>query len=161
MRMLAITINYFSLININSMSQKKDYVFVAVFLFLLALISPLVLIPVEKYLPYPFIIEEITKAFFVILILGIFSNFFQIKLATFIAFIFSFSESLFYLSNFIEIRDLSGFFQRFFLTACLHILTILIIIIPSQKNRYLLIPALLVAIIVHFYYNQIILTLFR
>jgi hypothetical protein len=143
------------------MNKKANYIFVAALLFFSALIAPLALIPVEKILPFPYIIEEILKAILVLFILKLSPKSFQIKLALFIGFLFAFSENFFYLPSFIENGNLDLFFQRFFLTSFLHILTILIILISSQKRRYLIFPAAILAMIVHYFYNQLIVFLIK
>jgi hypothetical protein len=109
---------------------------------------------VEKILPYPYVIEEVVKIFFVLLILGLPGKIFQLKLAVFIAFLFAFSESFFYLSNFTEAGNAVGFIQRFFLVGFFHILTMLIILIPAQKKSWLIIPALFIVICLHYFFNQ-------
>ena|SRR4030042_2083256 len=138
-----------------------DYIFIAALLFFLTLIAPLLLIPIEKIFPYPHIIEEIFKAILVLFILKIPPKNFQIKLALFIGFLFAFSENFFYLPNFIESGNLGLFFQRFALASSLHILTILIILIPSQKRRYLIFPATIFAMVAHYFYNQLIVFLIK
>ena len=143
------------------MDKKTDYIFVAVFLFLSALIAPIFLIPVEKVFPYPYAVEELMKVVFVLLILRLPPKSFQIKLAVFIGFLFAFSENFFYLPNFIESGNLSLFFQRFVFASLLHILAILIILIPSQKRRYLIFPAAILAMVAHYLYNQLIVFLIK
>jgi hypothetical protein len=143
------------------MNKKIDYVLIAISLFFLALAGPLLLLPMEKAFPYPYIAEELAKVIFVILILRLPPRAFQIKLAVFIGFLFAFSENFFYLPSFIENGNFYLFFQRFTLTSLLHILTILIILIPSQKRRYLIFPAAILAMIAHYFYNQLIVFLIK
>ena len=142
-------------------NNAANYTYLSLVLPILALIAPIVLFPLEKVLPYPHILEELTKAFLVFLILAIPGKFFQIKLAVFIGFFFAFSENFFYLSSFIETENLTSFIQRFFLTGFFHILTMLIILISAQKYRYLIFPALLLAMLLHYTYNQNIPLLFH
>src|SRR4030042_4206450 len=134
------------------MEKTERYILIAALLFFLTLIAPLLLIPIEKIFPYPYIIEEMAKAAFVLFIVRLPVKTFQIKLAVFIGFLFAFSENFFYLPNFIENGNLSLFFQRFALAGSLHILTILIILIPSQKRRYLIFPATIFAMVAHYFY---------
>jgi hypothetical protein len=138
------------------MKKTDNYIPIAISLFFLALISPLLLIPLEKLIPYPYIVEELVKGVFVLLILCLPSKNFQIKLAVFIAFLFSFSENFFYLSNFIIDRNISSFFERFIFASLLHAITILIILLPSQKNSRLFFPAIFIAMLFHFLYNYMI-----
>lgn len=146
----------------NNVQNEYPNAFYLFFLLpIIALIAPVVLIPIEKIFPYPCIIEEIVKVIFVLFILCLPSKNFQIKLAIFIAFLFAFSENFFYLSNFVTSENTSLFFQRFVLTGALHISTVLIILIPAQKYRPLIFPAAILAIFVHYIYNQNIYLLFR
>lgn len=124
------------------------------FLFYLAAFSlPLILIPVESVLPYPYIIEELTKALLVLL-LPKQSRIFQ---AVLIGFLFSFSENMFYLTNIITYGYPAYFWQRFLLTTPLHITTTLIIFLLIRKGRWLLIPGLVLTMAIHFFYNYFIL----
>lgn len=136
------------------MQQTARYILIATLLFFLPLSIPLFLIPIEKILPYPYIIEELVKFFLVLLILRISNKPFQIKLAIFTAFLFAFSENFFYLTNFISNENTLLFFWRFITTSLLHILTILIILVPSQKKYSLIFPALFLAIAIHYFYNR-------
>ena len=136
----------------------QNYPLIAIFIFIFSLAFPLLLLPIEKTLPYPYILEEVAKAILILLALRISSKNFQIKLAIFIAFLFAFSENFFYLSVFAQNESLPIFFQRFIITSLLHILTALIILLPSQKNSRLFFPAILIAMLFHFLYNHAILS---
>lgn len=131
-----------------------------VLILLLALVSPLLLLPLEKILPYPYIIEELLKAAFVLAIIHLPKKATQIKTVLLAAFLFALSENIFYLANFIDGQFISAFGKRFLLTAVLHILTAMIIFFPAQKKRALIVPGLLLAMLIHYFYNQLILTIF-
>lgn len=140
-------------------NKTQNYPLIATLIFVFSLVFPLLLLPVEKVLPYPYILEELSKAILIILILRIPSKNFQIKLAVFSAFLFAFSENFFYLATFIENGNLNLFLQRFILTSILHIITALIILLLSQKNSRLFFPAVFIAMLFHFFYNYAILFL--
>jgi hypothetical protein len=131
-----------------------DNYLLAFLLPLAALLSALILLPLEKVLPYPYIIEEISKAFLVFLILSISGKFFQIKLAIFIGFFFALSENIFYLTSPVLYQSPLLFLQRIALVSFFHIFTLLIILFCGQKKRWLIIPALIFAIFIHYFYNQ-------
>ena len=143
--------------------QKKylGYSYAFFLLPLIALIGPIVLIPIEKVLPYPYILEEIVKVIMVFLILSTTGKIFQIKLATFAGFFFALSENIFYLSSPNLYTSPDIFLKRFFLVSLLHIITILAILIPSQKYRFLILPATLIAMFIHYFYNQNIMLFFQ
>ena len=66
---------------------------------LLAAIGPFLLWPIELFLPYPFVLEEIFKGVLVYLILGSGVRRTQEKLIILSALLFSFSESVMYIIN--------------------------------------------------------------
>jgi hypothetical protein len=125
-----------------------------------ALVSPLFLIPLENSAPYPYFIEEIVKAMLIFNIIKFSSLKKQLKLTLVMAFLFAFSENMFYLINFISSGTLQGFCQRCLLTTTLHLLTAIIILLPSQKKLKLIIPATIIAMIIHYFYNQLVLIIF-
>lgn len=128
---------------------------------LVALISPLVLMPIEGIAPYPFVIEEIVKAIFIFIIIKTCKRHNQLATVLLAVFLFALSENIFYSSNFITYGIFYSFWKRFLITTGLHLLTALIIFLPSQKRINLIVPATLLAIAVHYYYNQFVLVAFR
>jgi hypothetical protein len=142
-------------------NKQTEPLYLFILLPILALIAPLILLPIEKIVSYPYILEEIFKVIMVFLILTIHGKPFQIKLAIFLAFFFAFSENFFYLSNPTLYGSPVIFIERFFLVSILHIFTVLIILIPSQKYRFLIFPSMLLAMFIHYFYNQSIILLFK
>ncbi len=141
--------------------QEKNDNFPMIFLVCLsALILPLILIPVEKIAPYPHVVEEIAKAILIFTILKNSKPKSQLILILIMAFLFALSENIFYSTNFITGGILYSFWQRFLLTTGLHLLTAVIILLPSQKKLKLIVPATMIAIIVHYFYNQLVLLIF-
>jgi len=98
-------------------------------LIITGLVLPLFLIPLEKFLPYPEILEEISKAVVVLfLILGFSSLKQKIEAGVLFGFLFGISESFFYLTNIFQVGDFNIFWQRFLYTVPMHIITVLIIL---------------------------------
>lgn len=126
---------------------------------LIALVLPLVLIPMGRVVSHFFIIEEIVKAILILQILKFSSRKNQLKITLMMLFLFAFSENMFYLTNFITDGILYSFWQRFILTTTLHALTGLIIFLPSRQNQQLVFPATFLAMFVHFLYNQVVYSL--
>jgi hypothetical protein len=145
------------------MDKQKtiEYPLLAIAIFLLALISPLILIPIEKFFPYPYIAEELIKVIFVLLILKITDNAFQIKLVIFFGLLFSLSESIFYLPNFDTQHFLFPFLGRFLLTSSLHIFTIFVILIPAKIKRWFILFSVPLAMLAHYLYNIFVVKLFN
>jgi RsiW-degrading membrane proteinase PrsW (M82 family) len=141
------------------MLSKKDPLIITFLACLVALIAPLVLLPLEKILPYPFIIEEVFKALIIFLIIKTIDSKNQIKIVFLLTFLFALSENLFYLSNFITLGLTDIFLKRFLLTTVLHLLTSYIILFPAQKKLYFLPLGLILAILTHFLYNLFVVTL--
>ena len=142
------------------MSEKNDNLPVIFFICIATLIVPIILMPIEKIAPYPFVFEEILKAVLVLLILNFSKHQKQLVLIIAITFLFALSENIFYSTNFITNGILYNFWQRFILTTTLHILTALIIFIPSQKKIELITPVTILAMIIHYFYNQLALLAF-
>ncbi len=129
----------------------------AIILIVLALILPLFLMPIVKIIGYSEIIEEIVKAlviFFVILNIPTLKN--KIIGAVVFGFIFSLSESIFYLNNIFQLGSFDIFWQRIALTTPLHIITALVILLPALKNKFFIFIGLFAAIIIHLLYNSLI-----
>lgn len=127
---------------------------------LVALISPLPIFLLEKFLPYPYIIEELLKAALVLIIIRRPKKTTQIKTILLAAFLFALSENIFYLANFIDGQSLNTFGQRFLLATALHIFTAMIIFFPAQRKRAFIFLGLILAMLIHYFYNQAVLTIF-
>lgn len=122
----------------------------------ICLAAPLFLLPIEWLLPYPAIVEEVFKAVLVLIILRISSKHLQIKVAILAGLLFALSESIFYLGNFLTQGNIPVWFVRLALTSLLHCLTFLVILVPAQKGKILIIPGLMLAILIHLLYNFLI-----
>ena len=126
-----------------------------------ALASPLFLILLEKALPYPYVIEEIVKLFFVTLILGQE----KIKKQSLLWYVvlwgglFAVSETLFYLSNILMLQTYGVFFMRLVYTGILHVATVVIIYLFSKKIQNGWMLGFTLAMIIHFLYNLLVLSL--
>ncbi len=121
---------------------------------LFALILPLILIPIEKILPYPHIIEELAK---LMLVLMIYQKEKQLnKLLSFFVILsgvlFTLSESIFYLINIFNLGNLTIFPTRLLLTGILHMSTLMTMYL-GRKNNVSLLIALFFSIIIHYLYN--------
>lgn len=143
------------------MQNTNESLPIAFLVCLVALISPLILIPIEGIAPYPYVIEEIIKAVFIFTIIKTSKRHNQLATMLLAVFLFALSENIFYSSNFITYGILNSFWKRFLITTTLHLLTALIIFLPSQKRINLIVPATLLAIAAHYYYNQFVLVAFR
>ena len=122
---------------------------------LIAFIAPLVLLPIEKVLPYPFIIEELVKLIAVSLTLLRKQDSKWIW-AFLIGLLFSISESTFYLSNFLYTDNLSLFPIRILLTGSLHSGTSLLMYFLGRKGFFWLIVGFICAILLHFLFNIVV-----
>ncbi len=142
------------------MPEKNDNLPVIFLICLTTLVLPIILMPIESIAPYPFVFEEILKTILVLLILKFSKHQNQLILVVAITFLFALSENIFYSTNFITNGILYNFWQRFILTTTLHILTALIILLPSQKKIELITPATILAMIIHYFYNQLALLAF-
>ena len=126
-----------------------------ILIFLSALISPLILLPIEKLFPYPHIVEELTKALIIILILKLPGKTSPLKLTILAGFLFSLSESLFYLGDAFSSGYSFLFAKKLFLIFFLHLSTLLLFLFSLSNAKKLLIVSLPIAILLHFIFNQI------
>lgn len=123
---------------------------------LLAAMAPFLIWPIELFLPYPHIIEELAKAFLVFPLLDYPDRTTQIKLATLFGFLFALSENVLYIFNFSLVGNLGTFFARLLVTAPLHMITFFLILVPAIKSKKLVPLGVIAAILVHYLYNSII-----
>lgn len=132
------------------------------FLFIIiGLALPILLLPIEYFLPFPHFVEEIAKLT-VLLLLGI-----QLKnKVTFInallfAIAFTVSESMLYMMNFFILGQLYLLPKRLFVTGLLHIGTVLLLFTSLHKNLAWKIFVLIIAICIHYVYNESIAIVFN
>lgn len=124
---------------------------------LYALFAPIILWPVEIIFPYPFIVEEIAKGALILFATGKEYDRKKTVITFLIAgVVFALSETVLYVINLGYAGGVSYLLVRFILTSLLHSLTFLIILLPTLKNRKLLFPGLLFAILLHYLYNRFI-----
>lgn len=120
---------------------------------LIAAIVPFIIWPIEFFLPYPYIIEEIVKGILIAFVIDLPSRNTQVKIVLASAVIFTFSETVLYIFNISLVGDISTLLTRFILTLTLHGLTMLIILISSFKSRLLIPIGIAIAVITHYFYN--------
>lgn len=123
---------------------------------LAAAITPFIIWPIELFLPFPYIIEEIAKGILVLFVINLPDKSTQIKLVLASAAIFTLSETVLYSLNIALVGDLSTLLTRFILTNLLHSLTMLIILISSFKHKWLMPTGVAAAVLIHYFYNLII-----
>lgn len=121
---------------------------------LFALISPFFVWPIEQLLSYPYLIEEIVKLGFVLTVLALPSKIAQLKLLITVTLLFTLSETVFYLINFYQNQNAAGvILLRLALTYGLHLATVLLMWILANWSRYLLPLGLILAVLIHYFYN--------
>jgi len=128
---------------------------------IVATAGPFLLWPLERILPYPFLIEEIFKFFLAAIILNNSSSFKEkIWGGFFVGLIFSFSETFLYFLDIFR-SSASLFFQRLIFTSILHILTLVLLVFLGQKNKKLLFLGVVLNMAIHWSYNFFIPQLLR
>ena len=134
-----------------------------VLVLLFSLVAPLPLLIIEKFSPYPFIIEEILNLIFVLILLDAQKKTKISALPTVVlaGLLFTISESIFYLINIFAVSQnvLTVFLQRVFLTGVLHTGTILIIFFFARKKRKWWMVGFIIAVLIHFLFNYLMLML--
>lgn len=122
---------------------------------LISLSAPLLLLPVEKLLPYPYVIEELLKLIIVSLIYQSAKDK-KVELSKWViiaAMLFAVSESIFYLVNIFALGNFSLFPQRLLLTGTLHLGTFLILYRVIRENYFWLAGGITASILIHYFYN--------
>lgn len=119
--------------------------------FLLPLFTAFSIFPlwiIEQVFPFPFLIEEVFK-------LASLTYFKPTRsMAIFSGLIFSLSESFLYLAPILSTGSFGQFFIRLTTTTLLHTTTYTIIYLGAARGAIESLASLIVSIIVHFYFNQ-------
>jgi hypothetical protein len=120
-----------------------------------SLAAPILLLPLEKLLPYPYILEELTKYFLVSLIFKNkdrkdSNNWFYVLYA---GLLFTFSESILYISNIISLGRYWDFPARLLLTGTLHVSTMLIMFWGMKRGWLISTVTLLITFFIHYFFN--------
>jgi hypothetical protein len=133
---------------------------------LFAGIAPLPLLVVERFLPYPFIFEELVKYGVVWLMLkpdissirqsgeGMQSR--QWGKVVLAAVLFTFSESSFYLVNYFALGLPTLFFLRLAISGCLHLATFLWLAFCLPKGKWWAVSGLFLAMLCHAVWNVVV-----
>lgn len=114
--------------------------------YLLAIFFPFVCLLVEKILPYPYLIEEISKYFIV-------KKTDSTKEVLLYGLLFSLSESIFYVMNPTYIQNPILFINRVILVTPMHMATITITWYFKRKNIAPI--GLIASVFVHFVFNSL------
>lgn len=123
-------------------------------LLIISLMAPPILYFIEKILPYPYLIEEITKYFIIHnLVHRTSSPPSYLKIVIVIAVIFAFSENILYLPGIISSGGINFFYLRLIIDGTLHLTTFLLMFFGQTRSRLFGIITLLMAIIVHYLFN--------
>jgi hypothetical protein len=120
---------------------------------LLAAISPFLLWPVEIFLPYPYVFEELVKAFLILPILKMEKKSDQAVLVLATGAIFALSEAVLYLSNIFLVGDISTFGARLAVTLPFHALTAFVIWLPASLNKKFVVFGFIAAMGMHYAFN--------
>lgn len=120
--------------------------------FIVSVLAPLVLIPIEAVLPYPYIIEEIVK--FIIA-----KGFSKSKKNHIFApilggFLFSVTETFLYIPNIMVIGQPHVIFERLFITGGMHVITILLMYLGLRKKTIIGVGALVLSVVIHYMFNN-------
>lgn len=123
---------------------------------LFAAIAPFPTWLIEVFLPYPFVIEEIVKAALVFFILNTAGRVAQVRLAILASLIFTFTESVMYITNILLVGTPWTFIERLIFTAALHTITILIILLSGMKKKEFIPLGVIAAIAIHYFFNVLV-----
>jgi len=120
---------------------------------LLALALPFLVWPIELFFPYPHIVEEIAKGILIYLIVASADKVNKIAAVAVVGVLFALSESVLYLFNIYLVGTSATLLQRFAVTTGLHVVTSLVIFLPTIKSKKLIVLGVVLAGIIHYYFN--------
>jgi len=147
-------------LNVNQ--QLSDTVKI-IFIIIAGLVLPVILIPLVKFTNYSEVIEEISKALVVLFLIlkispqnieGTMDYKLQIFAGISFGFLFGLSESILYFNNIFQLGVFNIFIQRAVGAIPMHIITALIILLFTLKNKKLIIAGLVITIIIHIFFNS-------
>lgn len=125
----------------------------AVFIPLIAAITPFILWPIEIFFPYPHIIEELAKALLIFFLLETNDVRKKIYGALMVGFLFAFSENVLYMLNIFSSGNPQTLILRFVLTMPMHIITAVVILITALLDKRLIFLGIILAGLIHYFFN--------
>lgn len=117
---------------------------------LYSLFGPFLVWPLEYYIPYPFIIEELFKA--VVVWFGPK----KAKVYIIAGVLFASTETVLYTINVTITGTIGYMLTRFVTSSLLHIATFLIIYSSSRLDKRLIVVGFILSALIHFLYNKFI-----
>lgn len=131
---------------------------IVVFALILAVVIPLILVPVEQVFNYPYIIEELVKAFAVLLIIlhskGVKEDYWFAAFS--VGLLFAISESVLYLGNFFLYGNLERLPERLLITSVLHTSTTLLMYNFGRKKWVFFLCSIVLSMGIHFLFNYVV-----
>jgi hypothetical protein len=119
----------------------------------LTLIVPFVLWPIERFLPYPHIIEEIAKLLLVWNVANYENSKIGVIMTITMGILFTLSETAIHSYNLFFSGGFIQFANRVVLTGLLHSLTFVLLFVTIKINKKLAPLGLLIAVVIHYAYN--------
>ena len=130
-----------------------------ILIFVIGLCLPLVLLFIINFTGHSEIIEELAKLSVVLFVIIKAPRHLQFWLAGAFGFLFGLCENFLYLNDIFQSGNISIFWDRFLVTVPMHILTVLIILFFSYKTKYLWVFGIILAIVLHLFFNSIVATI--
>jgi hypothetical protein len=121
---------------------------------LIAGFLPFILLPVEYFLPYPYIVEEIAKGWLAYMVSRDEGTWGKAWIIVASAIMFTLTESIFYLYNILMLGENSLFIKRIIFTTPLHTFTMLLMYYGAKYGKVSFTISLVLASIIHFIYNS-------
>jgi len=117
-------------------------------------VLPFLLWPLEYFLPYPHLVEEVAKGVLLWFLVGSeLTNKQKMMMAVVVGFVFGFSESNFYIINALMGDGIRTYFLRLVVVTPMHILTSVAIVLPALKSKKRIWIGIVGAILIHSGYN--------
>lgn len=122
---------------------------------LAALAAPLLLLPLEVLLPYPHLIEELVKAGLLLWLVRSETPraSAQWEIAVGVGALFTLSETILYLNNFMFLGNGNALVPRLVLTGVLHVGTSLLVYLSLRRGWLVGFTGLILAVAFHYLFN--------
>lgn len=134
-----------------------------ILVFFVALVAPFVLVVVERYLPYPYLLEELLKLGLVYRLYTLWSeevpweiDVRKILTVALVGLVFAVSESMLYLTNAFMLGNFASFGMRLALTVPMHMFTTLVIFVVGQRGKWCWWLGLLIGMGLHYLFNLVV-----
>lgn len=134
-----------------------------VLVYFAALVAPFILIPIERLLPYPYVLEELVKLVIVYSLYKLWSeneawevDVKSVMLVALAGLAFAASESVLFLMNSFMLGNFTAMGMRLLFTVPMHVFTTVVIYVIGHKGKWCWVLGLVLAAAMHYLFNVVV-----